>query len=484
MRHQGKYFLLYLSIVCFFMGGAVPFAQAQQANTLEKNTKSQEGAEVLNQAELEQILAPIALYPDTLLSHILVASTYPLEVVQAARWRAKNQTLDEQEAQEAVEDKDWDPSVKALVPFNDLLQTFSEDLDWLQSLGEAFLFNEDQVLASVQGLRQKAYAQGNLRDNDYLNVDQDEGSIVIETIEKEVVYVPYYDTRLVYGSGWWGAYPPHYWHRPSHYVWRAGLYWSPGFYIRPSFYFGGFNWRDRHLVVDYHYRNTSHSNWSQHFAHNPGRTVRVREYPRWSHNTLHRRGVRYLHSQNANRYVSADKGGHGKTRHQIDKQRVLNVEHLKNKHRSQQVKQGLAAANKGHKQSAHKEPFAKAQQGRSRQPGMAHSSGQRNKPDGNNHQQRLINVAKGQQRSRGVTQARGGRKTQYQRSLANAPQAHSAKEAQPYVQNQVSHKSTYRTNSNERQGKSRDKSQGRSSSVHNKSRPVNTSRSEHKQSRH
>ena len=170
-------------------------AQAQDESSSETSEPV-----VLAQAQLDQILAPIALYPDTLLSHILMASTYPLEIIQAARWRATNADLDEKQALNAVENKDWDPSVKALVPFNELLQKLSEDLDWLQSLGSAFLVNEQQILTSIQNLRQKAYQQGNLANNDYVNVEQEKSEIIIETVREEIVYVPYYDTRVVYGN--------------------------------------------------------------------------------------------------------------------------------------------------------------------------------------------------------------------------------------------------------------------------------------------
>ncbi|MFT4747943.1 MAG: hypothetical protein ACI8XG_002027, partial [Congregibacter sp.] len=182
MRNQTRYLFVYLCVLCLLVASVVQLAQAQQ----DVSPKTSEVAE-LDQAQIDQMLAPIALYPDTLLSHILVASTYPLEVIQAARWRAANQDLNEQQALNAVEDKDWDPSVQALVPFNDLLQKLSEDLDWLQSLGSAFLINEQQILASVQNLRQKAYEQGNLTNNDYVDVEQEEGIISIETVRKEVV---------------------------------------------------------------------------------------------------------------------------------------------------------------------------------------------------------------------------------------------------------------------------------------------------------
>ena len=144
MRNQTKYLFIYLCVLCLLIGSVVQLAQAQESISSETSDVIE-----LDQAQLDQILAPIALYPDTLLSHILVASTYPLEVIQAARWRAANKDLDEQQALNAVEDKDWDPSVQALVPFNDLLQSLSEDLDWLQSLGSAFLVNETSLLAGA-----------------------------------------------------------------------------------------------------------------------------------------------------------------------------------------------------------------------------------------------------------------------------------------------------------------------------------------------
>lgn len=305
----------------------------------------------LNQAELDQVLAPVALYPDTLLSHILVAATYPLEIIQAARWREANKDLDEEQALNAVEDKDWDPSVKALVPFNDLLQKFSDDLDWLQKLGDAFLRNEAQVLATVQNLRQKAYAQGNLQNNEYVEVAKDDDQITIQTVQKEVIYVPYYDTRVVYGNWWWDAYPPYYWHTPNHYVWHSGFYWSPRYRIRPAFYYGGFRWHDRYVYVDYNYRSRAHRSWS----HDSYRqVVRSREYSRWQHDQRHRRGVHYTTNNgrvisrdysriqtNPNRFVThSSESSANKKRQQIDKQRELDLSHYsaeKNKAKRSQL---------------------------------------------------------------------------------------------------------------------------------------------------
>jgi len=180
--------------------------------------------DMLSQAELDQMLAPIALYPDTVLTHVLIAATYPLEVVQASRWAKAHTKLTGDDAVRAVEDKNWDPSVKALVAFPQLLERLSSDLEWTSQLGEAFLANETQVLASIQTLRQKAYANGTLSNNKQIVVEREREIIVIEPARKEVVYVPVYDTRVVYGDWWWPSYPPVYWHTAGVYYRNSPFY--------------------------------------------------------------------------------------------------------------------------------------------------------------------------------------------------------------------------------------------------------------------
>jgi hypothetical protein len=382
MRNQTKYLYIYLCVVCLLVGNVLQLAQAQ-----EKVSSEISEAAILDQAQLDQMLAPIALYPDTLLSHILVASTYPLEVIQAARWRAVNTDLDEQQALNAVEDKGWDPSVQALVPFNDLLQKLSEDLDWLQSLGSAFLVNEQQILTSVQNLRQKAYEQGNLTANDYVNIQQEQGEIVIETVRKEVVYVPYYDTRVVYGNWWWQDHQPYYWHRPSHSIFNAGLYWSTGVYIRPSFYFGGFHWRNRHVVANYHYRSHSDRYWSNN--HNNRQVVRVKEYPRWNHNQQHRRGAQYrVNGQRIVRNISG--GSKNKVYHQIDKQRVLNINSYSNKQSKNTAKRFKQALSK--QQSVdHTKTLRPNKQSSNKQRGLIQKQAQKQAQSENQQRQKLSN---------------------------------------------------------------------------------------------
>ncbi|GAA0856361.1 DUF3300 domain-containing protein [Aliiglaciecola litoralis] len=295
MQHKKRYVIVYLCLLGVIIGLAINLAQAQEqqvisvesAETADDLADSDYEYVELDQAELDQMLAPIALYPDSVLSHVLVASTYPLEVIQAARWRQNNLSLSEQEAIDGVADQDWDPSVKALVPFNELLQQITEDLNWLQDLGDAFLINEQQVLASIQTLRQKAYAQGSLSNNKYIEVIEEDDDIVIAPANREVIYVPYYDTRVVYGNWWWHDHPPYYWHRPAHYYWHAGLYWSPRVYIRSSGFYAGFHWSNRHIVINQYYPK-------RHYYYRDGvKRVRSHEYQRWQHNPHHRRGVRY-----------------------------------------------------------------------------------------------------------------------------------------------------------------------------------------------
>jgi hypothetical protein len=243
-----------------------------------------------SQAELDQMLAPVALYPDTVLTHVLIAATYPLEVVQASRWVEDNPRLSGEDAVRAVEDKNWDPSVKALVAFPQLLERLSDDLDWTQQLGEAFLADETAVLASIQTLRQKAYSKGTLRDNKHIVVEREREVIVIEPARREVVYVPVYDTRVVYGDWWWPHHPPVYWHTAGVYYRNSPFYWGVSVNVRPWFYFGIFDWRHRHVVVHHHYYHTPPRYY-------PKRHKHYVDARRWQHSPEHRRGVHYRHDK-------------------------------------------------------------------------------------------------------------------------------------------------------------------------------------------
>ncbi len=162
-----------------------------------------------SQQELDQILAPVALYPDSLLAQVLMASTYPLEVVMADRWVKQNKNLTGDKLVEAADKQPWDPSVKALVPFPDLLSSMAEKLEWTEKLGDAFLAQQAEVMETVQSLRKRAYEAGNLKSTNEQEVVVEKETILVEPADPSVVYVPVYDPWRVYGSWWWPYYPPY-----------------------------------------------------------------------------------------------------------------------------------------------------------------------------------------------------------------------------------------------------------------------------------
>ena len=154
------------------------------AQTSERQQITQSD-EQLSEAELAQTLAPIALYPDSLLTHILIASTYPLELVQANRWLKKQANVDVETRMQLAEQESWDPSVIALTAFPTVLEKLNDDLEWTQNLGDAFLQDEESVLAMVQTLRRQADDANSFDDMDNMKVTKVEKQIIIENFPKE-----------------------------------------------------------------------------------------------------------------------------------------------------------------------------------------------------------------------------------------------------------------------------------------------------------
>ncbi|MBI5589222.1 MAG: DUF3300 domain-containing protein [Deltaproteobacteria bacterium] len=181
------------------------------------------GPPVFRQEELDQMLAPIALYPDSLLIQVFMAATYPLEVVQASRWVSQNPNLKGKNLAAALEQKYWDPSVKSLVNFPSVLAMMNDKLEWTQNIGDAFLGQKDQVMATVQDLRARAQAQGTLKTTREQVVVVEEKTIYIEPASPEVVYVPAYNPTVVYGAWWYPAYPPYYYYPPGYVVASASF---------------------------------------------------------------------------------------------------------------------------------------------------------------------------------------------------------------------------------------------------------------------
>ncbi|TPH15846.1 DUF3300 domain-containing protein [Litorilituus lipolyticus] len=257
----------------------------------------------IEQGELAQLLAPIALYPDTLLTHILIASTYPLEVVHANRWLSNHSEYSQKKISNKLKNKEWDESVKVLVSFPSVLKRLNDDLTWTQKIGDAFLLDEARVLDSIQQLRRQARASGSLDNMSNMTVSYDQNNIVIEPVEQKVIYVPYYDTRIVYGHWGWAHYPPIYWHIPSHIYVRhysysryRPFYWHKAVHISAHFYFGAFHWHKKHVVITPYPKRIHYPDYSR------VKVVKSSGSKRWHHKPSHRRGVKYAHSSVKHKY--------------------------------------------------------------------------------------------------------------------------------------------------------------------------------------
>jgi hypothetical protein len=266
-------------------------AAAQQAQTSSAQASPQGAASPapFKQEELEQLVAPIALYPDALLAQVLMASTYPIEVVQASRWAKSNPNLSGQALENAMQNEPWDPSVKSLTAVPQVLEMMEQKLDWTHKLGDAFLGQQAEVMKAVQRLRAKAKDAGHLQSGKEQTVtttqEGGETVIVIEPANAEIIYVPTYDPAYVYGPWPYPAYPPYYWYPPGYYypggAFLAGI-------IIGSWLWGGCNWGGGGVRVEHHrYNNFNRTNISD---------------GNWRHNVEHRKGVAYRDQATASRF--------------------------------------------------------------------------------------------------------------------------------------------------------------------------------------
>ena len=197
--------------------------------------------------ELDQLVAPIALYPDALVAQVLAAATFPEQIVEADRWIQENPDLKADALAKAIDPQAWDPSVKALAQFPSVLAMMDKNLSWTSSLGDAYVNAQQNVLDAVQVMRQRAQQAGNLKSSQQETVTDDAGTIAIEPAEPDVVYVPEYDPWVVYGApiafypGWFGV--------PGLYIDGPGIAFGLGIGVGV---FAGFGWGWHHWGADWH----------------------------------------------------------------------------------------------------------------------------------------------------------------------------------------------------------------------------------------
>jgi len=267
-------------------------------STIETRAQSAPAAsqQLLTSQQLDQLLAPIALYSDALLANVLMASTYPLEVVEAARWIDENKGLKGDALKAATDKQSWDDSVKQLTATPTVLSMMSTKLSWMQRLGDAVLAQQPDVMDSVQRLRTKAQANNKLQTTPQQTVstrtESNRQVIVIEPTDPGTIYVPYYDPGVVYGAWPYPEYPPYFF--PPAYGWvgagaiATGLAFGAGIAVgvwgaNRGWWGGGFNWGNNNININ---RNVDINNINN----------------RWSHNVDHRHGVRYNNRDVANRF--------------------------------------------------------------------------------------------------------------------------------------------------------------------------------------
>jgi hypothetical protein len=261
----------------------IPAAPAQPAAPKsESPSESAAVTELLKPAELEALVAPIALYPDDLLSLVLMASTYPLEVVEAQRWLDANKKLSDEQRKAALEKLSWDQSVKSLVATPTVLEMMSTQLAWTRKLGDAVLAQQADVMDAIQRLRAKARGRDKLVSNKQQKVTVRNAGprqvIAIEPVDPDLIYVPYYEPAIVYGDWPYVDYPPYFFPYAGYFasdVLASGIWFGVGYglgYWGGGYYWGGrCNWANNNL----YYRNGN----------------------RWTHRPEHRRGVGYANDR-------------------------------------------------------------------------------------------------------------------------------------------------------------------------------------------
>jgi hypothetical protein len=233
----------------------------QSSSSGQSNGQAPGSAPRLSPQEIQQLVAPIALYPDALVAQVLAASTYPDEVVEADRWIQAHSNLKGKELAQEVDKQSWDPSVKALTQFPSVLENMDKNLSWTSSLGDAYANQQQDVTEAVQTMRQKARKAGKLNSNEQEKVTTQGSTVVIEPASPDVVYVPAYDPWLVYGAPI-VAYPGWY---PVPGIFFAGPAISFGFGFGVGF-FGGFGWGWHHWGYDWHGRSViyNHNTYISH----------------------------------------------------------------------------------------------------------------------------------------------------------------------------------------------------------------------------
>jgi hypothetical protein len=312
-----------VAVVCAFSlmpGDTAAYARQPQ----QQDASAGQTAPVIPNDQLDSLVAPVALYPDPLLSQVLVASTYPLEIIQLQQWIQKNSGLTGDALTNAVQKQDWDPSIQAMSVFPDLVKRLADDIKWTTDLGNAFLAQQSDVMDAVQRMRMKAKDAGNLKSTEQMQVEtkvvESKTVVVIQQTNPQVIYVPTYNPVVVYGPPMYMyPYPPIYYPPPSYYA--AGAFFAFGVGVAVgSYYRGGWGYNcgwGHHTTINInvnsnyikHY-NTANVNVNRNNIKNVNRSGNNT----WQHNSQHRGGTPYSNQKVAKQYGGTARGDSMSTR--------------------------------------------------------------------------------------------------------------------------------------------------------------------------
>jgi Protein of unknown function (DUF3300) len=261
--------------------------------------------------QLDSLVAPIALYPDPLLAQVLVASTYPLEIMQLQQWLTKNPGLKDKALSDAVIKENWDPSIQSMAALPDVVKRLSDDVKWTTDLGNAFLAQESDVMDAVQRMRVKAQGAGNLKSNEQMKVEtqtvESKTVVVIEQTNPQVVYVPTYNPVVVYGPPVY-PYPPIYYPPPGAYIAGAAISFGVGLAIGAAWGGGGWccnsGWGhgNNNITINNNNNYVKNTNVNRNNVNGGNRNSGNSS---WQHNPQHRGGTPYSNKATANQYGGA-----------------------------------------------------------------------------------------------------------------------------------------------------------------------------------
>jgi hypothetical protein len=298
------------ALMCSLLLVASGSPLAAQAQEPKQTAATEEQAPKIPNDQLDSLVAPIALYQDELLAQVLMASTYPLEIVQLQQFLAKHKDLKDKALADAVMKQNWDPSIQAMAALPDVVKRLSEDIKWTTDLGNAVLAQQSDVMDAVQRMRAKAAEKGNLKSNEQIKVEtkvvENKTVIVVQQSKPDVVYVPSYDPVVVYGAPPY-PYPPIAYPPPGYYA--AGMAISFGVGMAMGAAWGGGGWccnsgwgGNNDITINNNNSYVNNSN-RQNVSNSGNRTGnRTGGSNNWQHNPQHRGGTPYSNKSTANKF--------------------------------------------------------------------------------------------------------------------------------------------------------------------------------------